>query len=149
MVDQHCLTGCDLSGKQNKALTVLNSVFGRNLVSLALLCLTERYLSTRAVLCSELLDRGCHNCIRRMWDPPYGTIPNMDEQSEPTQISPIFYDRFKRRFLPAPRATIARTSFFSPRRLPEQSKINRLTYGCCCSCFSGMRRWQVTITSSF
>ena len=44
----------------------------------------------------------------------YGKIRCMDEQSEPTHISPIFFDLFKRQFLPASKLQLHQHLLFPP-----------------------------------
>jgi SAM-dependent methyltransferase len=67
----------------------------------------------------------------------YGTIRNMDERSEPTHISPIFYDLFKRQFLPASQLRLHEHLLFPPGGFQNSRKSVSLLMGFAARVFPG------------
>jgi ubiquinone/menaquinone biosynthesis C-methylase UbiE len=59
----------------------------------------------------------------------YGTIRCMDDQSEPTHISPIFFDLFKRKFLPASELRLDRHLLFPPGGFQNSRRFVSLLMG--------------------
>jgi 2-polyprenyl-3-methyl-5-hydroxy-6-metoxy-1,4-benzoquinol methylase len=59
----------------------------------------------------------------------YGTIRCMDEQSEPTHISPIFFDLFKRKFLPASKLRLHQHLLFPPDGFQNSRRFVSLLMG--------------------
>ncbi len=53
-----------------------------------------------------------------------GKIRTMDEHSEPTHISPVFFDLLQRQFLPRAGLRLREHLVFPPQRLPVDAKAN-------------------------
>jgi 2-polyprenyl-3-methyl-5-hydroxy-6-metoxy-1,4-benzoquinol methylase len=67
----------------------------------------------------------------------YGKIRNMDDQSEPTHISPIFFDLFKRQFLPASKLQLHQHLLFPPDGFQNCRKSVSLLMGVAARVFPG------------
>lgn len=67
----------------------------------------------------------------------YGTIRSMDEQSEPTHISPILFDLFKRQFLPASKLRLHQHLLFPPDGFQNCRKSVALLMGVAARAFPG------------
>lgn len=59
----------------------------------------------------------------------YGTLRCMDEQGEPTHISPIFFDLFKRKFLPASKLRLHKHLLFPPHGFQSSRRFVCLLMG--------------------